>query len=178
MKQRESVTFMGSMLVSENRPRFSDPARNVARARNVFRNTRRQAVKAAVIPGPTRRGRLADDLREPRAEGAKRSTADLQAHLSNGEFATPKEPLRTFDAPSHKVAVRRLTVGRVELPREMRRRHESRPGKGGDVQGMRVVAIHQISGAPQVGEVGEFLWGHNLSIAEAPESTPIRSASP
>ncbi len=58
-----------------------------------------------------------------------------------------------FYAPSHQVAVRRLTVGKPELATEVPRRHVCAPGERLDVEGLRVVPVDPVANAPQEHQV-------------------------
>ena len=155
--------------------RFSDPARLAARAGEVPGDAARHARERAVVTRPVGRRRLAHQLGEAGAEGAERRTPDLPADLGDRQLATAQQRLRPLDSPRHQVRVGRLPVRGAELPREVRGGHQRGAAERGDVERARVLAVHQIAGAAQVREVGEFLRRH---AAPPARTTPGRSAKP
>ena len=119
----------------------------------------------AVIAVAVGRRRLADHLGEARAERPERRAAHGQADVGDRQAAAAQQRLGPLDAARHQVRVRRLAVGRAELPGEVPGRHQRRAGDRGHVERSRVLTIHQIAGPPQVGEVSEILGGHLFRVA-------------
>ena len=107
---------------------------------------------------------LSRQLGEAGAERPERGAPHRQADLGDRLVAAAQQRLGPLDAARHQVRVRGLAVGGAELPGEVRGRHERRPGDRGDVKRKRVVAVHQVAGPPQVGEVGKLLGGHQPRV--------------
>src|SRR3954451_7175298 len=139
---------------------FSDPARSRPGLADALGHDRAGVVVTVAIGSRA----LPHELREPRAEGTQRRAADRDADLSDGEVAATQQRLGALDAAGHQVAVGRLTVGAAELPGEVRRRHERSAGKGGHVERLVVVAIHQVARAAQVRQVGHLFGRHVVSL--------------
>jgi hypothetical protein len=96
--------------------------------------------------GPVGARALADQLGEPRAERPPRGTADREADLSHLKVTPPQQRLGPLDPARHQVAVRRLPDGRAEAAGEMARRHEGDARQRRNIQRLRVVAAHQVTG--------------------------------
>ena len=116
-------------------------------------------LEVAVVAGAVLRRRLADDLGEARAERAERRAADGDAGVGD-RHPLAQQRLGPLDASGHEVGVGRLAVRGAELAREVGGRHERGARHGRDVEGLGVVAVHEVAGPAQVREVGELLRRH------------------
>src|SRR5215211_2521014 len=130
---------MRAKLLDARTARFSETARSRPRAREAGRN--RAEVGGAAAVG---RRRLADDGPERPAEGAEARKADVEADLAHLAAGLAQEEHRPLDAPALEVAMRGLAKGGAEGPDEVRFRNVGDPSEAGDVERMRVVAIHRI----------------------------------
>src|SRR5947207_14372606 len=108
------VMFMAARLVRLGDPRFSIPDRS----RNLFGHTGWNPVHRARRLVRVRARRHTDEFGEAGAEGAQRRAADRETDICDAEAATAQQRHRALDAPSHQVAVRRLTVREPELAAE------------------------------------------------------------
>src|ERR1044072_2804484 len=117
------------------------------RSRVDLLDARGDARVVVVVTRPVGARALADELGEPRGEGAEGGTADLEADLGDAEVAASEESLGALDPSGHEVAVGRLAEGGPEAAGEVAWGHESDAGQGGHVQRLGVVAVHGVPGA-------------------------------
>ena len=91
--------------------------------------------------------RLADDRAERPAERAEAREADVEADLGDAALGLAQHEHRPLDAAALEVAVRRLAEGGAEGPDEVRLGDVRDPRERGDVERVRVAAVHRIAGA-------------------------------
>src|SRR5688500_1401136 len=120
MKQWEMLISMPATLLARGAGGFSIPDRSRADHGDAARDRGDLVVAAGAVGARA----LADELREARAEGPQRRTADLEADLGHRQVAAPQQRLGPLDPARHQVAVRRLPVGGAEAAREVTRRHQ------------------------------------------------------
>jgi hypothetical protein len=118
------------------------------------------------------RRRLADDLGEARAERAERRAAYGDAGVGDRGSLTQKS-FSAFDASRHEIGVRGLAIRGTELAREVRRRHERGTRYRRDIEGLRVVAVHEVARPAQMHKVGDLLRRHTDDVTRrAPGDHP------
>jgi hypothetical protein len=72
----------------------------------------------------------------------------------------PQQGFRSLDAPCHEVGVRRFAIRGAELAREMGGRHVRGTRHGRDIEGLRVLAVDEVTRPAQVREVSDLLRRH------------------
>src|SRR5262245_32838770 len=88
--------------------------------------------------------RLAHDLAERTAERPEAEEADVEADLGHAALGLAQEEHRALDAAALEVAVRRLPEGRFEDADEVRLGGVRHARERGDVQRLRVLAVHRV----------------------------------
>src|SRR5689334_1298971 len=109
-----------------------------------------------VVAGPVGARRLADELGEAGGERAQARTAHLEADLGHGEVTAAQQRLGALDAPRHEVGVGRLGVRLAEAAAEVRGRHQRGAGERGDVERLRVLAVHPVPGPAKPAQLVEI----------------------
>src|SRR5215207_2374133 len=140
----ESVMLsMWATLIDAARARFSETARSRPGPREAVGD--RGDVGAPAI----RRRRLAHDRAERPAEGPEAGEADVEADLRHAAVGLAQQEHRALDAAALQVTVRGLAERRPERPDEVRLGDVRDPRQAGDVERLRVGAIHRVAGAKQ-----------------------------
>src|SRR3954447_3110275 len=134
---------MGATLDAPLRLRFSETARSRPGHREA-RGNRRGRAGAAVLAG-----RDADDRGEGAAERPEAGEADVEADVRDAVVGRAQQEHRPLDAAALEVAVRRLAERRSERADEVRLADVGDPRERGDVEGLRVRAVHRVAGAQQ-----------------------------
>src|SRR5262249_35322458 len=103
---------------------------------------------------------------ERAAKGAWAFEADLEADIRCAEVGLPQQEHRTLDTAALEVTMRRFAERGPEDAREVRLRHMSDAGQGGDVQRLRVGTVHRIA-CSEHAAIGLFCSAaHNVITAQ------------
>src|SRR6185312_1180484 len=145
MKQLERLMSMRFTLRRGCPFRFSVPDRSSTNLDDAGRDDG----GLVMATGPVRAGALADQLGEPRAERSQRRTADREADVRHRQVTPAEQRLGPLDPACHQVAVGRLPEGSTKAAMKMARRHEGDAREGRNVKGIRVVAVHHVTGPAQ-----------------------------
>src|SRR5919106_1094100 len=168
---------MEARLVRASRARFSETARSRPGPHEAGRD-------GPQVGGarPVGRRRLADYVREGPAERPQAREARVEADLGHAAVGLAEHEHRALDPAALQVAVRRLAEGGAEDADEVRLRDVGDPRQGGDVERLRVVAVHRVAGA-QHAAVGLLdgsapRTGHSGSAAATDAATSARDRTP
>src|SRR6476646_36494 len=129
-------------LVDRTRSRFSETARS--RPGSGKAGGDGSQVRGSL---PVRRGRFTDDVPEGPAEGAEAAEADIEADLAHARVALPQEEHRSLHAAALQVAMGRFAECGAKGPDEVSLGYVSDPREGRDVEPLRVLAVHCVTGA-------------------------------
>ena len=99
--------------------------------------------------------RPADDVAEGAAEGSRAAEADFEADVRHTAVGLPQQEHRPLDTAALQVAVWRLAERGPKSAGEVRLRHMGDPGQGGNVQRLRVGAVHRVP-CPEHPAIGLF----------------------
>src|SRR3954451_11427459 len=134
---------MGATLNAVRGPRFSETARSRPGHREARRH-RRSGAGAAVLARCD-----ADDRAERAAERAEAGEADVEADPGDRVVRRAQQEHGPLDAAALQVAVRRLAERPAERADEVRLADVGDPRERGDVERLRVRAVHRVAGAKE-----------------------------
>src|ERR1700674_1063207 len=92
--------------------------------------------------------RIANDVGEGPAESAEAAKADVEADVSDAARCLPQQEHRPLHPPALQVAMRRLAESRAKGPYEMSLGNRRDLRQVGDVERLRVGAIHRVACSP------------------------------